>query len=66
MKATHHRSHLEIVAMRERTNRLLRRVSRLVQNYDGDNVDDAIIGFCTENTFADCMFRCYAYFLVSN
>jgi hypothetical protein len=46
---------LELVTMRERANRLLRRITTLVQKYEGDNVDDAVIGFCTENTLADCL-----------
>jgi len=63
MKAAHRKSTLQVVVMRERANRLIRRISALVQNYNGDNINDAIIGFCTEQTFADCMFATMLKFL---
>ena len=57
MRPSNRRSSLDLVAMRERANRLLRRIAPLVQNYqDHDIDDDAIIAFCSENTFVDCMF----------
>lgn len=56
MRSSACRSSLELVRNRERANRLLRRISPLVQHYDGSDVNDALIRFTTENTFVDCIF----------
>ena len=53
--STRHDS-LVLVSQREKANRLLRRISPLAQEYGRADIRDAVIQFCTDNTYVDCMF----------
>src|SRR6185436_1407594 len=50
------KSFLDVIQLRERAHRLLRRrISPLVQNYVGNDLRSDLIQFCTENTFHHCI-----------
>ena len=56
IRASTRRDSLVLVSQREKANRLLRRISPLAQEYGRADIRDAVIQFCTDNTYVDCMF----------
>jgi len=50
------KSFLDLIQLRERAHRVLRRrINPLVHGYEGNDLRSALIEFCTENTFRDCI-----------
>ena len=60
------KSFLDIIQLRERAHRLLRRrISPLVQHYVGNDLRTDLIQFCTENTYHHCiLFISYLFHVV--
>ena len=53
MRSSSRRGALELVAHRERVNRLFRRIAPEIENYPSPDLTSAVLDLCTENTYVD-------------